>query len=271
MKRKIVLAMLGLVVLMFIVGLLVMLNLGNLVEKAVETGGSIVLGVPTELDNASVSLLGGTVGLDGLSLGSPEGFEAPEMFKLGHAHTTADVWSLTSGEIVVREVVIDGPEITLEFAGGKTNWGTLLARLKSAPTGEEEKEKSEKTIRVDRIVFSNGKIRVAGVPMVGSATVPLPDVEVTDLRSADGTGTTVRNVLADVISSLYKGMLGAVKGVVPVEELERLGKELQEALGEPGVILEKTGAAVDEAAKEAAEKAKDVLRGVLGGDAESDE
>ena len=77
-----------LLVLVVIAVILLVLNLGKVVKIGVEKGGSLVLDVPVTLDDASVSILKGSAGLDGLKLGSPEGFKAPEMFALGHARLT---------------------------------------------------------------------------------------------------------------------------------------------------------------------------------------
>jgi hypothetical protein len=279
MVKKIVLVAGGLVVLV-IVGIVVLAgNLDKLVKVGVEKGGTLVLGVPTSLDKATVSIRGGTVGLDGLVLASPEGFDSPEMFRLGHAHTTVEIGSLTGDEIVVHEVVIDGPEITLEFSGGKSNWGTVLDNLESEPA-EEEKEMSQKKIRVDLIRFANAKIRVAGIPLAGTATVPLPTLVITEFRTADSGGATVRNVLADVIRSLYGSILGTVKGIVPAEELQKLGAGALSLVGDAGGLVkdagsglggaaggaakDATGAAAG-AAKGAADKATGALKGVFGG------
>ncbi len=269
MKRKLLIAG-GVVVVLLVVGvIMVASNLDKIIKLGVEKGGTLILGVPTQLDGVTVAVRKGTVGLDELVLGSPEGFSEPSMFELAHAHTTVDIGSLRGDEIVVHEVVIDGPKITLEFAGGTTNWGTVLNRLEGEPKEEEAKQKSQKKIRVERILFSNGKIRIAGIPLAGSATVPLPTLEITDLAPADGTPQTVGNVLADVIRSLYKAILTAAKDVVPTEQIEKLGKEVWSAAGDAGAAAKEAGAAVGEAAsgaaKGAAEEAKGLLRGVLPG------
>jgi mRNA-degrading endonuclease toxin of MazEF toxin-antitoxin module len=232
----------------------------------------MILGVPTSLDKATVSVREGTLGLDGLTLGSPEGFTEPSMFELTHAHVTMDIGSVRSDEILVHEVVIDGPQITLEFAGGKTNWGTLLARLETPPT--EEQAKSEKKVRIDRIVISNAKVRLAGIPLAGSATVPLPTLEITDLAQADGTGQTVGNVLGDVIRSLYTSILSAAKGVLPTEQVEKLAKEAGAVLGDARDAVKDAGSTVQDAATGAAkgvsEKATGVFKGIMGGKEEEE-
>ncbi|MCK4283864.1 MAG: hypothetical protein KAX44_06075 [Candidatus Brocadiae bacterium] len=265
MKRKMVIAAVAVAVVVVVGLVLVASNLDKIIKIGVEKGGTLVLGVPTTLEKATVAVREGTVGLDGLVLGSPEGFAEPSMFELAHAHTTVDIGSLRKEELVIHEVIIDGPKITLEFAGGTTNWGTVLERLEREPKDEEAKQKSQKKLRVDRIVFSNGKIRIAGFPVAGSATVPLPTLEITDLAPADGTSQTVGGVLADVIRSLYKSILAAATDVVPTEQIEKLGKEAFAAVGDATATAKEAGEAVGEAAKDATEKAKGLLRGVLPG------
>jgi len=291
MKRKIIIGVVVVAVVVVVGLVLVASNLDKIIKIGVEKGGTLVLGVPTTLEKATVSVREGTIGLDGLVLGSPEGFSEPSMFELGHAHATVDIGSLRKDELVVHEVVIDGPKITLEFAGGTTNWGTVLKGLESAPQDEEAKQKSQKKLRVDRIVFSNGKIRLVGGLLAAPVTVPLPTLEITDLAPADGTAQTVGGVLADVIRSLYKSILGAAKDVLPLEQIEKLGEEAFAAAGEAAAAAKDAagsaasaaketvggaaasakdagaavGGAAADAAKDVSDKAKGLLRGVLPG------
>jgi hypothetical protein len=265
MKKKILIAIGVVVVLLVVGGILLLSNLDKIVKIGVEEGGTMVLGVPVQLEGATVAVREGTVGLDGLKIGSPEGFEEVNMFNLDHAHTTVDIGSLRGDEIVVKDVVIDGALITLEFDGGKTNWGALLKQLEGEPKEEEAKKKSQKNIRIDRIVFTNGKIRIAGIPLVGSATVPLPTLEITDLAPADGTPSTVGNVLADVVRSLYKSILAAAGDVLPTEQVEALAKEAGALLGEAGAAIKDAGAKVGEAAGDAAKNLGDKAGGVIKG------
>ena len=230
---------------------LVAANLDKIVRGGVEKGGSLVLGVPTTLEGASVSLLKGRAALNGLALGSPKGFRAPEMLRVGHARVDMDLWSLRRRELVVNDVLIDGPEITLEFAGGKTNWGVLLQRLKGEPSAEERA--SETKMRVDRIVIVNGRVRVEGIPFAESMGVPLPRVEIKDLRTADGGALTAGKVLAGVVESLYGAIGSAVKGRVP-GDLESLR----------GRVTELRDKARD--VRDDAEKARGLIKGILGGE-----
>jgi len=224
--RKLLVVIGVLVLLAVIAAVVVTLNLDKVVKVGVEQGGRAALGVRTELDGASVSLLGGKVGLNGLALSSPQGFSEPVMFALGHGSAAADVWSLLRREIVVHQVLVDGAEITLELGKGGTNWGALLRHLKDEPKPAREEEKRGKTVRIGRIVFRNGSIKIAGLPMV-SGTLTLPDFEINDLRTDEGAGVTVRKLLPQVIVPLYAAILKGVKGKIPASQFKLAIQELE--------------------------------------------
>jgi hypothetical protein len=279
-----------LLVIVVVAGLvLVILNLNRIVKLGVEQGGARILGVDTTLDGASVSILGGTAGLDGLTLGSPEGFNAERMFYLGHAHVAIEPLSVMGDEVVVHEVVVDGAEAVLELSGGKSNWGTVMERVGREPSPEEKE--SERTIRIDRVSFTNGTLGLRGIPVLGDARVPLPDVVITEgLSTADGRGVQARVIMKAVIAGLYKAVVEAAGGAVARGELRALVgefegltgeaggivRDLKEALGEgPGSVQESAEDAAD-TAREAADEVldgveegvdavKDALGGLLGG------
>jgi len=250
-----------LVVLVVIAAVLLVLNLGKVVKIGVEKGGSVVLDVPVTLDDASVSILKGSAGLDGLKLGSPEGFKAPEMFALGHASLSMDVWSVRKDEIVVHEVIVDGAEVTFELSGTKSNWGVLTDHLKKESS--EEKEKGQKRVRIDRIVFRNGQVKVGGLPLDAEAGVELPEFEVTNLRTTAGEGLTPDQLLLRILAALNVQIAGSLKGtIVPGADLKRLESDAKD-------LLEST--AGDILGDDTKKSIKDSLGGLLGGDDEEEE
>lgn len=259
MRKKILIGLAVVVAVAVVAIVVVAANLGKVVRVGVEKGGTAALGVQIALDSAQVSVLGGKVGLDGLSIGSPAGFREPAMFTLDHAHTVVQLGSLRSDEIVVEEVVIDGPQITLEFSGVSTNWGTLLKELQKGaePEAEAQPEAAGKTVRIDRITLTNGTVRVAGIPVAGSATVPLPTLEITGLGAKKAERRSVRQVGADTVTALYAAVVGAVGDIVPAEQLKMLA-------GEAGELLKGAGAAARQAAGLAVGAAGDAAAAVGG-------
>ncbi len=250
---------------------LLIVNLNRIVTTSVEKGGALVLGVRTKLDDASVRLTSGTVGLDGLVLGSPAGFHAPEMLRLAHTRATVDLWSLRTDEVIVKEVVVDGLEVTFELLEGKTNWGVLMERLREEPTEQEQREVRKK-LSIDRLVFKNGKVRVTGVSLEEDVDVPLPNLELTNLSTADGRGKSVRQTLKAVIAALYGSTLNSLEGVLPAEQLKKPLAEAEALLKEAGGMMDDVKPQAQDTVGEGAEKAKEALDDILGeGPGESEE
>jgi hypothetical protein len=264
--QRVVQVLVLLILLGLVAAFLVLGNLGKVLRAGVQIGGSRILGVQVGLRSASVSLLNGSAELKDLTLGSPSGFRAPEMFSLSRGYAKLDIWSLRQPELVVQDVVIDGPEVTLEFSGAKTNWGTLMERLRQERAQEEPK--TARKVRVDRLVVQNAKLRIAGVPVAGTMSVPLPRFEVTGLRAADGRGMDATEALARLVDALYGAVAAAAKTVLSPEEAARLAQELDSALGKAAGALEQGRSQLKEAVTGGAEKARSALEGVLGGQKE---
>jgi len=242
MRKRVIGIAVAIVVLIAIGVTLVLVNLNSLVKTGVERGGTMVLKVDTSLDTANVSMLGGSADLNGLTIGSPEGFKAEKMFSLDRAGTKVDINSLRSDVIRVKEVVIDGPDLTLEFKGTKTNWSVLLDSLKSdKPAEEKEEEKGPgKKIAIDYIVIKNGKIRIAGLPGMERLYVPMLKVEIRDIKSADGGGIDTKDAITKVINALFTSVLDSVRQGLSKENLAMLQGQFGEALSNANAVVQKS-------------------------------
>ncbi len=253
MKRKLLLVAAALVVVGVALVALTWANLGRIVKFGIEEGGSLVLGVPVRLKDATVSVKTGTVSLDGLTIGNPKGFSAPDMFSLDHASATVEIGSLRSDVIVVKDVTIDGPRITLEFSGATTNWGTVMAKLRRPPTPEEQAKTGKKKMRIGHLQITGATVAIGGIPLASEAALPLPPVDMQDVGgSSAGSGESVRTVIIDVIAALYTAITDAAGGVVPEQQFQKLGAEALSQVGKEGGKAEG-----------AAGKATELLKGLI--------
>lgn len=261
--------MIGVVVLVgvAIVGLvIVFFRLNSVVQFGVEKGGTRVLGVDTKLRDADVSPFGGSAAINGLTLGSPEGFDADTMYRMEHARVGLNVWSLTSDDIHIREVVVDAPEMTLEFKGTRMNWTTLMKRLQE---GREEEKAGEakpgKRMRIDRLVFKNARVEVVGLPAKVEGGLSLPNIEMNDLKTADGGGLTPRQLLLKVIPEVIKAAREQLKLELPAGQLDEISGQLQKNLEDLG-----TGGAAGETIEKGKESIGGAVEGLLGGKKDED-
>ena len=220
-----------------VVALIVLLRLGPIIRIGVEQVGSRVLGVETQLDNASVSLLRGSICFSGLNVKNPEGFESPSFVKAKLIRAGADIGDLFKNEIHIREIILDGPEFTFEHTGTKSNVGVILDNL-DAKEGPEvkpdereeehvEKEEEPRKLKIDLIRITNAKLHV--VLLGQELQLTLPKMELTNLADKDGNAIPPRQVITQIVKSLVGNIDKTVKSAGM--EFKGAGKELGKVKG----------------------------------------
>jgi len=225
LKKLLLIAGIGLVVLLVLVALTVGLFLDNIVKKGMETVGPRVTQVSINVDAIKISLLGGSAEVKGLVVGNPQGYKLPQAISVGLAKVAVSPGSLLGDKIVVKEVSVDGPEIT--FEGGirdnnltqiQKNVNDFVAGLTGGPatnapvTASGKPAAPAKKLEVDHFIISNAKVhgtlRLLGTD-VPLPTLPLPTIELTDLGTGPD-GITPADLVQKVLSAITTSTLKAV-------------------------------------------------------------
>lgn len=229
-------------------GVLLVNSLGEIVVRVVSEVGTRAAGAPVVLQSADVSLTDARAELTELTVGNPEGFEAPRAIRLGRIVVDIDEATLNSNPIVIRRVVIEAPEITVELDTGGTNLAALRdnvrkferelrggdggrkkkrprkkdAGTKSNPrapasptTGTEEPgdEADERRFVIRELVIREGRIQFGATFLgKGTAGASLPEIVLNDIGSGQG-GLTPGEVAAEILSVLTDRSLEIVSGV----------------------------------------------------------
>ncbi|MEM7627342.1 MAG: hypothetical protein AAF333_17230 [Planctomycetota bacterium] len=264
----------GLVVIVLVVVGVVALyfSLNGIIKSVVQTQGTAATGVATTLESVNLSPLSGELALNEFELANPEGFTNPSLFKLGEADVKVQLGSLTSDEIVVDRVHVDGAEVVVAFEGGKLNLKELLKQIEEnagpkddAPAEDEPADEGAgKGVLIKDLKITNTKVRGEISLVPGTPPVPLDfviaNIEETDFREADTGG-----VIGYVIETI---MLNATTGVF--EQVEGLG-DLVGGLGDLGVgAIEDVGQAATQTLDDAGKKLEEGLGGLFGGDKKDD-
>ena len=106
-----------------------MLFLGNIVKGALETFGPKVIGVPVHVETVRVNPLTGMVYVRALSIGNPEGFNTPTLMTLDEFKLDLSFASLFTDTLVIKRVLVEGPEVTYEKSLTSSNIETLQKKL----------------------------------------------------------------------------------------------------------------------------------------------
>ncbi len=235
MKKIIIRIGIGLVVLLIAALVVVSLSLGGIVKRGVETFGPKFTKVSVKLDKVGLSLLSGSGKIDGLVVGNPEGFTTPQAISVGSASLALSPASLLTGKIVIKSIKMEAPEITLETGTEGSNLKRILANVNETTGGggsdanAAAKPKDTgpgKKLEVDDFLITGAKLHLS-ITGLGSSTVPLPAIHLTDLGTGEAGITAAEltkriltaieqaaaNTAANSAGSIAKGATGLVKGM----------------------------------------------------------
>ena len=245
MKRplKIALGVLAAVVVLLIVGVAVFFTrLDSIVKQTVEREGTAQLDLATTLADADVSVLGGTLTLDGLTVANPPGYAAPNLFELGQVNVGVGYRDLTGDPVRIDSVDINSPSLVIERSGGegglveqlRSNLQDLLDRLDQGDTTTAEGEATK--LLIDRLTVTGARVAIRpNLPELDEEyALTLPDVTLNGIGTADEAenGAEIGRVTADVAMALARKAL----------ESEELPPEVRAVLaGDFDAILSKYG------------------------------
>lgn len=253
MKR--LLLIVGILGVLLVAGILLFLltGLGAAIKAAVESVGPEVTRTEVKLASADVSLTSGEGTLKGLLIGNPKGFATPSAIELGEIRVKIDTSTVTSDVIVIKEVVIDGPEVTYEVGSGGSNIGVIQENVNSftggdggggskAPGGGRKRggggaseepaaagsgDAPGTKIIIEDLVIRNGRVSVSATFLGGKKLgASLAEVHLTNLGKDSG-GATAGEIAKEILGALTGGVMDAVGTL----NLDSLAKGVTDTLG----------------------------------------
>ncbi len=173
----------------------------SIAGAAIEKGCTQALGVETSVGWVRIGLLSGVFRLGGLNIANPAGFETDQFLHLGRAHFEVSLESLRGDTIVVPRFELDGIDISIEKAGGKTNYGVILGGQKGskpsdAPAPESGQEGGKEFI-VKEVLVRNIVARIDLGATTGKADrveVKIPEIRLQNVDSAGADGASVAEI-----------------------------------------------------------------------------
>jgi hypothetical protein len=274
------------------------MNLNHLVKQTVETQGSSQLKLKTELDTAKVSLFGGSLSLNDLKIGSPQGFQAPQMFRLTNADVNVKLGELRGDPVRVHSITLDKPKLVIERLGDKFNFKAAMDMMPKQPETPPDQKKplkliiDELTIKDPTVVVRPGQINIPGVKLPEELTITIPTMAMKNIGTGPGAenGAAVKDVVMQVITAMaaqaansgqlpdqLKNLLNVdVKQVVAglTAEAQRkiveavpgeAGKMLSEVIADPNALIKDPGAVLGTQADKLRDQAQLEAQKRLGG------
>lgn len=254
---KIFLRVLVLAAVLAVVGLVVLgLSFTTLIKTGVERIGTRVLGVPVTVEDADLSILPGwttvRVSLKQLTIANPAGYETAHAFSFPNVQVQIDWRSLLTDTVVVEDVWLAEPGMTLERVKLRSNLGdirNIITRNRHADEDDErddehddeedDEDESDTRLHIKKLTVKDATISVS---LIGGAAgvmrLPLPDFEVRDIGKPSR-GASLREASARIFDAMYGAILDAVtkSGTVFPGGVEQLGQAARDL----GKTVEKVG------------------------------
>lgn len=259
----------GGIVVVAVVGIVIFVfsSIDSLIKAAVEEFGSRATKTQVTLDEVEISAISGKGALRGFTMGNPAGFKTASAIRLGEIKIDMDVGSVTEDTVIIREILIVGPEITYELASGGSNLDAIRKNVqdftgggKAAPAASGEKEEGGKKLIIENLIIRGGKVNVSATFLKGKTmTVPLPAIHLKDIGKKEG-GATPGEVIEMIMAKVTSSASGAVSSL-------NLGKAMDAAkAGAEGAkkMLESGAGGATDALKKTGDSIGGAIKGLFG-------
>lgn len=232
------------------------------IKHGVETVGPQVTETPVTLADVNISVLSGKGTLKNLNVGNPDGFMSENIFALGQIDIEVDTGTVFSDKIIINKIHIRKPEISYEKKLGGSNVKTLLDSIErfTGPKSDKPVEDApvadagvKKQVVIKQLIIEDGLVFV-GALGIGQQVI-LPRIEMNNIGEG-GSNATIADVLDIVLSKVLASIGPAIADAG--ELLKGAGDDALKAAQESALNK------VEEATGDAAEKAKEGLKGLFG-------
>jgi hypothetical protein len=209
-------------------------QLGRLIERGVEAHGPGLTGTEVALGNAHVSIFSGEGELTNLRIGNPEGYSDGRAFDLGRIRIAIDPKSVASDVIHIRKLVVDGPRLLVEFdPRGRNNLKTILNHVKAAAGGGTSTTKAPsgggdgKKLIIDEFRFENAEARALAPSLNLDKTLKLPPVVLKNLGARQG-GAAAADIAGQVLRPIVDATVGAATREYVKAQRDKLGDKAKD-------------------------------------------
>ena len=146
----------GLLVVILVISLVVHFAGDAALKAGIEVGASKALGVNVSVGKISFSILGGKVKIKDMVIDNPEGYQHPEMLKIGDGYVNVSIMSLLSDTVEIEAIKFDGLDMVIEQKGLTNNLKDVMKNLPSEDEPATKASAEEKPAKEAKNLLISG-------------------------------------------------------------------------------------------------------------------
>ena len=227
-----------------------------LAKTGIQVGGTAALGVPTRVDAVHVGLISGQADLADLSVGNPEGFKSPHFLTLHSGAVGVSLSSLMKDTVEVSYLELEGIDLYIEKnKDGQANFQVIMGSQKKHENKPEPAKSDEgKKLLVKQVKIRNVTMHADVLPAGGPVQVVVPEILLTNVGAADGTGVSTSEVVNIIVKAIFASAAANGADLLPADMLKDMNAGLEQLTSLAGNGMSFAGQALDDAKKAAGEK-----------------
>ena len=168
----------GFLIVAIAVVIAVIMSVNSIVKSGIEQVGSELTGTPVTVNRVSISPLSGEGTISGFQVANPDDFTTESALIIEDFSIRLDVMSLFSDEILIHEITITEPAVTVEQKLSGNNINQIMSHLRNQPSGES----SDSRMIIERFEMSDASVELyTELGGEQTATVEMGNILLTDL------------------------------------------------------------------------------------------
>lgn len=215
---------------------------GRAIKAGVEEVAPQLTQTTVTLQSVDVSFFSGCAQLTGLVIGNPQGYHAPRAVSVGLARACIEPRSIFADPLVVTEITVESPDITVEGVFSGSNLAKIRDHVQaSVSSGQKPKGAGAaaaaggRRFLVKELRLTNGKVHwQMSMGSLGdrSVTLGLPEVRLQDIGRDTG-GARADELASAVTTALFDAVKKSLTGTDrPLEKSAEAVKDAAEQVGE---------------------------------------
>ncbi|MCC5829190.1 MAG: hypothetical protein JJU36_07055 [Phycisphaeraceae bacterium] len=282
----------GAVVVVAIIGVVAgIFFINSLARAGIQQGVGYATDVQTNIGGVRLGIFGGTLSINEMQLGNPQGFDSERFLALRETDGSLKIGSLTGKTVEIPHLYLIGLDLTLERKDARENYKTILESLQRLSKKEEaEPDKEGKQLIIRDLQIKDIHVTLRGYPGMDGKRLQLGDIVLTDVgtgehavRTSQLAGIVIREVFRQMLQNpdmlpgaLAAGLGEGLQGLSDfgAEGARFIGDMTEAGMGAVGDAADRARRAVDDAADEAGravEDAGDRIRGLIPGQRRSND
>ena len=205
---------------------------GELVLKTgIETAATRALAVGVSIDDVDLSVIAGRVGIKNIVVSNPAGYTHKNLLILNDGSITASIGSLLSDTVHIKQIKLDGLELTIEQKVLSNNLQDVIKSLPAKNQGKSAPAEAGKKLHIDELEITNIKVKAKLLPVPGKAdtvSLTLAPIRMSNLGTDNKLSTTV--LVSKILLAIAEGVAKEGTGVLPENMVGAMRSTLDETI-----------------------------------------